>query len=81
MATALMLGPRGAKRSQPFFVSATICLRRSIEQGAGQIFLSAQAVSVPEVWEERFGDDAVPLFCKPIQFWSALLSDYKVAPV
>ena len=54
------------------------------KQEKSQIFPSTQASPIPDDWDERFGDDAVPLFwqeSKPIQFWSALLSEYKIASV
>ena len=55
------------------------------KQEKGQICApSAQAASIPDDWEERLGDNAVPLFwqeSKPIQFWAALLEEYKIASV
>ena len=54
------------------------------KQEKGQIFPNGEAEKVPDDWEERFGDDTLPLFwqeSKPIQFWAALLGAYKITSV
>lgn len=45
---------------------------------------SAATSAPPEDWQDRFGDNAVPLFwqeSKPISFFSAILDEYKVAAI